>query len=199
MPRSSRHKSSKHSSREAREYSDSEKESNLKDRKGKEESGGGARVSKESEKRKVDSTTKDAKDLYGSGNGDYSEEHGSSKRRRERAGDGVSDRWNGGEDDRTEVSKKLKESKASGELKSGSSSRRREEGVGMFGEGEEGKKSSSGKHRDSGRKEGKEGGVEREKKSKEVKSERSVIDNEEHRETKKAVENTGKVTGWFVG
>ena len=196
MPRSSRHKSSKHSSREAREYSDSEKELNLKDRKGKEESGGGARVSKESEKRKVDST-KDAKDLHGSGNGDYSEEHGSSKRRRERAGDGVSDRWNGGEDDRTEVSKKLKESKASGELKSGSSSRRREEGVGMYVEGEEGKK-SSGKHRDSGRKEGKEGVVEREKKSKEVKSERSVIDNDEHRETKKTVENTGKVTGWFV-
>jgi len=197
MPRSSRHKSSKHSSREAREYSDSEKESNLKDRKGKEESGGGARVSKESEKRKVDSG-KDAKDLYGSGNGDYSEEHGSSKRRRERAGDGVSDRWNGGEDDRTEASKKSKESKALGDLKSGSSNRRREEGVGMYGEGEEGKK-SSGKHRDSGRKEGKEGGVEREKKSKEGKSDRLVIDNDEQRETKKAVENNGKVTSWFVG
>lgn len=197
MPRSSRHKSSKHSSREAREYSDSEKESNLKDRKGKEESGGGARVSKESEKRKVDSA-KDAKDLYASGNGDYSEEHGSSKRRRERTGDGVSDRWNGGEEDRTEVSKKSKESKASGDLKSGSSTKRREEGVGMFVEGEEGKK-SSGKHRDSGRKEGKEGGVEREKKSKEGKSERSVIDNDEQRETKKAVENTGKLTSWFVG
>jgi hypothetical protein len=83
MPRSSHHKSSKHSSREAREYSDSEKELNLKDQ-------------KESEKQKVDST-KDAKDLHGSGNGDYSEEHGSLKQRRERVGDGVSDRWNGGD------------------------------------------------------------------------------------------------------
>jgi hypothetical protein len=68
----------------------------------------------------------------------------------------------------------------------------------VYGEGEEGKK-SSGKHRDSGRKEGKEGGVEREKKSKEGKSDRLVIDNDEQRETKKAVENNGKVTSWFVG
>ncbi|KAG2700717.1 hypothetical protein I3760_06G010300 [Carya illinoinensis] len=191
MPKSSRHKSSKHSSREAREYSDSEKDSSLKDRKGKEESGGGSRVSRDSgssEKRKVDSL-KDAKDLYGSGNGNYSEDHGPSKRRRERAADGVSDRWNGGDDDRTEVSKKSKESKAMGESKSSSSSKRREEGVGVNGESEEARK-SSGKHRDSGRKESREVGFEKEKKIKDGKSERLAIDNEEQREAKKAVEKT---------
>ncbi|KAF5442273.1 hypothetical protein F2P56_034951 [Juglans regia] len=191
MPKSSRHKSSKHSSREVREYSDSEKDSSLKDRKGKEEIGGGSRGSKESgssEKRKVDSL-KDAKDLYGSGNGDYSEDHGPSKRRRERAADRVSDRWNGGDDDRTEVSKKSKESKAMGESKSSSSSKRREEGVGVNGESEEARK-SSGKHRDSGRKESREVGFEKEKKSKDGKSERSAIDNEEQREAKKGVEKT---------
>ena len=41
--------------------------------------------------------------------------------------------------------------------------------------------------------------VEREKKSKEGKSERLVVDNEEHREMKKPLENTGKVTNWFAG
>lgn len=99
MPRGSRHKSSKHSSREAREYSDSEKDLSTKDRKGgREESGAGARVSKESsssEKRKLDSV-KDSKDLYASGNGEYAEEHSSSKRRRERGDEVVTDRWNGG-------------------------------------------------------------------------------------------------------
>ncbi|KAG2709609.1 hypothetical protein I3760_05G247400 [Carya illinoinensis] len=192
MPRSSRHKSSKHSSREAREHSDSEKDSNLKDRKGKEESGGVSRVPKESgssEKRKVDSL-KEAKDFYGTGNGDYSEEHGPSKRRRERAGDGVSDRWNGGEEDRNEVSKRSKESKALGEPKSSGSSKRREEGVGVYGEGAEAKK-SSGKHRDSGRKESREGGIEREKRIKEAKTDRLVVENEEQREAKKVVEKTG--------
>ncbi|KAL4353500.1 hypothetical protein GQ457_06G038590 [Hibiscus cannabinus] len=90
MPRSSRHKPSKHSSRGARDYSDSEKDSGLK-----EESSG--RFSKEpgsGEKRKLDSKDT-SKDLWISENGDYAEEHSSSKRRKDKAEDGVSDRWNG--------------------------------------------------------------------------------------------------------
>ncbi|KAF2315485.1 hypothetical protein GH714_039918 [Hevea brasiliensis] len=102
MPRSSRHKSSKHSSRDARDYSDSEKDSCSKDRKSKEEST--VRVSKDSgsgEKRKLDS--RDNKDSFGSGNGEYLEEYSSSKRFKERAEDGVNDRWNGGDDDKGSV------------------------------------------------------------------------------------------------
>lgn len=181
MPRSSKHKSSKHSSRDTRDYSDSDKDSGLKDRKGKDESS--AKVSKDSsslEKRKPDS-----KDTRGFGNGENSDEHASSKRRKERSNDGVGDRWNGGEDERGEGSRK---SKTSGDSKS----RRRDEGVGVYGEGEEVKKSSSkgeGKHREPGRKESRESGTERERKFKEVRSERSV-DNVEQRISKHVYENT---------
>ncbi|KAJ4840068.1 hypothetical protein Tsubulata_011452 [Turnera subulata] len=151
MPKSSRHKSSKHSSRE---YSDSEKDSSsLKERKGKEESGS-VRVSKESgssEKRKFD--------VKDSGNGDYVEEYSSSsKRRKERGGgggeDGVSDRWNGGDEDGggAEVTKRVKEK--TGESKS----RRRDDSV------EKSSGKSEGRHRDSGsRKEGRESERERER------------------------------------
>lgn len=187
MPRSSRHKSGKHNSKDARDYSDSEKDSGLKERKVKED--GSTRVSKDSasgEKRKLDS--KDSKDLYGSGNGEYLEEYVSSKRRKERVDDGVSDRWNGGENDRAEGSKK---SKASSDLKS----KKRDEG-----DAEESKKSSGkseGKHRESSRKEGREGAGERERekekdrdrKYKEGKGER-LVDNEEHRGSKQATEKT---------
>ncbi|XP_028790822.1 nipped-B-like protein B [Neltuma alba] len=181
MPRSSKHKSSKHSSRDTRDYSDSDKDSCLKDRKGKDEST--VKVSKDSssfEKRKPDS-----KDVHGFGNGENSDEYASSKRRKERSNDGVGDRWNGGEDERGEGSKK---SKTSGDSKS----RRRDESVGVYGEGEEVKKSSSkgeGKHKEQGRKESRESGMEKERKFKEVRSERSV-DNEEQRTSKHAYENT---------
>ncbi|KAI9098016.1 hypothetical protein K1719_025787 [Acacia pycnantha] len=181
MPRSSKHKSSKHSSRDTRDYSDSDKDSSLKDRKGKDEST--AKVLKDSsffEKRKPDS-----KDVHGFGNGENSDEYASSKRRKERSNDGVGDRWNGGEDERGEGSKK---SKTSGDSKS----RRRDESVGVYGEGEEVKKSSSkgeGKHKEPGRKESRESGMEKERKFKEVRSERSV-DNEEQRMSKHVYENT---------
>ena len=107
MPRSSKHKLSKHSSRDSREYSDSEKDSSLKDRKGKDETV--TKVPKDSsssEKRKFDS--KDMKDVYGSGNGEYSDEYGSSKRRKEQSNDEAGDRWNDDEEDRGEGSKKSK-------------------------------------------------------------------------------------------
>lgn len=224
MTRSSRHKSSKHSSRDAREYSDSEKDLSLKDRKSKEESGG-VRVSKESgssEKRKLD--LKDGKDAYGgSGNGEYSEDLVSSKRRKEKVDDGASDRWNGGEYDHRGSGEGSKKSlKASGDSKS----KKRAESVEMYGEGGEVKKSTSssgkgeGKHRDrdrdrdkdSSRKEVREGGAggverekekekdrererEREKKGKDGRSERLVGGGDEQRLVAKQVnENTGKVT-----
>ncbi|KAK7351000.1 hypothetical protein VNO77_10114 [Canavalia gladiata] len=177
MPRSSKHKSSKHSSRDAREHSDSERDSGLKDRKSKEESSAATKASKDSssaEKRRLDS-----KDAHG--NGEYSDEYASSSKRRK---DGGGDRWNGGE----EGSKK---SKAAGDSKC----RRRDGSVGVYGEGEEVKRSSSksdGKHRDSsssGRKEGREGGAEKERekekekekerKFKEGRSEESVDDQEQ--------------------
>ncbi|KAJ7965361.1 zinc finger CCCH domain-containing protein 13-like isoform X1 [Quillaja saponaria] len=185
MPRSSKHKSSKHSSRDTREYSDSEKDSGLKDRKLKEENV--AKASKDlssSEKRKLD--LKDVKDLYGSVNGEYVEEYGSSKRRKERVSNGVGDRWNAGEDDRVDGLKKA-------DVLGDSKSKRRDESAGVYGEGDDVKKSSvkgEGKHRDSRRKEGKEGGAEKDRKLKEGRSER-LIDNEEQRVSKHVVENTG--------
>ncbi|XP_010555725.1 PREDICTED: nipped-B-like protein B isoform X2 [Tarenaya hassleriana] len=136
MPRSSRHKSSKHSSRDAREYSDSEKESTLREKRSS------ARVSKESgsgDKHKLDN-----KEYYDSLNGEYYHEYTSSKRRKENTeDDGASGGWIGGDEDRGEISKN---SKTSSEK-----SRRRE--------GEETKKSGSktdGKHRESSRKESRE-------------------------------------------
>ncbi|XP_031274847.1 uncharacterized protein LOC116133279 [Pistacia vera] len=163
MTRSSRHKSSKRSSRDARDYSDSEKDSSLKDRKGKDE-GSSVRVSKDSggsgEKRKLDS--KESKDLFVSGNVDYEEYNSSSKRRKDRAEDSGNDRWNGGgEDDRTESGSR--KSKVSSETKS----KRRDDD-------ELQRSKSEGKHRESSRKESREveRERERERKGKEGKSER---------------------------
>ena len=67
----------------------------------------------------------------------------------------------------------------------------------VFGEGEEVKKSigkNEGKYKDSGRKESKESGAEKDRKFKEVRRERSA-DNDEQRSSKQVFENTGKVTG----
>ncbi|CAL0319503.1 unnamed protein product [Lupinus luteus] len=120
MPRSSKHKSSKHGSRDAREYSDSERDSGVKDRRSKDDS---ATAAAKVEKRRVvvDSNVKE---------GEFSDEYGggSSKRRKDGG-----DRWNGGGDDDRGGEARNKESK---------SSRGREE------EGEEVKR-SGGKHRDS--------------------------------------------------
>ncbi|OMO88383.1 hypothetical protein CCACVL1_08418 [Corchorus capsularis] len=175
MPRSSRHKSSKHSSRDARDYSDSERDSGLKEKEKKSKEESSVRVSKESgsgEKRKLDSK-ETSKELWSSGNGEYVEEYSSSKRRKDKTDDGVSDRWNGGEDD----GRGEKKSKTSSEAKS----KRREEV-----EGEDSKKSKSeGKHRESSRKEERE----REKKGKESKSDR-LIESEEHRTVKQSAEKT---------
>ncbi|KAL5746535.1 hypothetical protein ACOSP7_027681 [Xanthoceras sorbifolium] len=181
MPKSSRHKSSKHSSRDARDYSDSEKDSGLKER-------SGVRVSKElglgsGEKRKLDSKeSKDSKDVLASGNGDHVEEYNnsnsSSKRRRDRGDDSANDRWNGGgggEDDRT-VEGSTRKSKVSSESKS----KRRDEN-------EEQRSKSDGKHRESSRKESREAEKEKEKekerererKGKEGRSER-FVESEDH-------------------
>ncbi|GMJ10901.1 hypothetical protein HRI_004759300 [Hibiscus trionum] len=163
MPRSSRHKSSKHSSKDAGDYSDSDRDTGLKEKekRSKEESKPGS-----SEKRKIDS-----KDIWISGNGDY--EHSSSKRRKEKADDGASDRWNGGEDD----DKGEKKSRVSSESKS----KRRDDA-----EGDDTKRSrSEGRHRESSRKEEKE----REKKAKEGKNDRSIEANE-HRPVKQSAERT---------
>ncbi|KAE9608875.1 hypothetical protein Lal_00020168 [Lupinus albus] len=120
MPRSSKHKSSKHGSRDARDYSDSERDSGVKDRKSKDDS---ATAAAKVEKRRVvvDLNVKE---------GEYSDEYGggSSKRRKDGG-----DRWNGGGDDDRGGEVRNKESK---------SNRGREE------EGEEVKR-SGGKHRDS--------------------------------------------------
>lgn len=141
MPRSSRHKSSKHSSRDTRDYSDSEDDSGLRERRGGGVEGG-SRVSKDSgssEKRRVEA--KDSKDVYGSRNGDYAEDHGSSKRRKEKFSDGVSDRWNGGDNEGSN------RAKSSGESKS----RRRDD------ENEDARRSGkSERHRESIRKDGRE-------------------------------------------
>ena len=124
MPRSSKHKSSKHSSRDAREHSDSERDSGAKDRRSKEESGGGAKKdSSSAEKRRLDS-----KDAHW--NGEYSDEYASSSKRHKDGGGG-GDQWNGREEG-------LKKSKTAGDSKS----RRRDERVGVYGEGEEVKMSS---------------------------------------------------------
>ncbi|XP_039054369.1 uncharacterized protein DDB_G0283697-like [Hibiscus syriacus] len=131
MPRSSRHKSSKHSYRDDRDYSDSEKESSLKEeKKSKEENSG--RFSKDPgsvEKIKVD--YKDtSKYLWISENGDYADDCSSSKRHKDKADDVVSDRWNGDEDN----GKGEKRSRTSGESKS-----KRREGA----EGDDTKRSKS--------------------------------------------------------
>ncbi|KAF5731243.1 hypothetical protein HS088_TW19G00849 [Tripterygium wilfordii] len=186
MPRSSRNKSSKHSSRDARDFSDSERDSGVKDRKDltRESSVKASKELASGEKRKLDS--KENKESFGSGNAEYSEEYTSSKRRKERLDGSANDRWNGGgQDDRGE-----KKSKASSELRS---TKRRDESVGVFGDVEEsGKKSSGkieGKHRGSSGKDG-EREKDREGKGKEGKSERVVDGEDHHSVTKQVAEKT---------
>lgn len=209
MPRSSRHKSSKHSSRDARDYSDSDRDSALKDKMPREETS--AKVSKDlgsSEKRKQKHSS-DVRDL---GNGQLAEGPSSSKRRKDRSADEGSggDRWNGGEavdpSSKSGSEKAAAKSRASNDSKSKSGwkhdglTERREET-------EEVKKSSKSKlDRDSSRREVKEGVSERERKGKEGKGDKlfesgtgEVVDREvskkhgssedEHR-VKKAEENT---------
>lgn len=211
MPRSSRHKSSKHSSREVRDYSDSEKESGLKEKKGRDDGGSNSssRHLKESisgEKRKIDSKSVDSsvKDLSGGiVNVDYVDEYvassSSSKKRKEKEDD---DRWTGGDNNEHDLSKS--DSKRSS---------RRDESLAAGFDGEEGKRSGSkaeSKHHRSERKERseKEGVSDRDKKS--SKSERLIdvvtgnenVGNEgnrkqgngEDRGGKHGVGNTGKVT-----
>ncbi|XP_043706254.1 uncharacterized protein LOC122655926 [Telopea speciosissima] len=184
MPRSSRHKSHKqhkHSSKDDREYSDSEEDGNLKNRKGKEEVA--VRASRDSasgEKRKLASQSHDGKDLFGPGNGDLSDEYVSSKKRKDRVDATATDRWNGGGDQRVasvvgdketngdsfrQESEKGPKSKVAVDSKSKSSRRddslmdRKDEKVGIAAEGEEVKKninkveSKRKSEKDSGRKE----------------------------------------------
>ncbi|GAB2293961.1 hypothetical protein Dimus_028175 [Dionaea muscipula] len=160
MPRSSRHKSSKRSSREAKDYSDS----GLREKKGEEESSVTNRAGKDSasgEKRKADSKSIDNRDLGVSGN--LVEEYGgsSSKKRKVKVDD---DRWVGGEDEREAV-------KNERHLKSKLS--RREGSSGVHVDGDDGKRSGSKgeiKHHRSDRKDKgeKEAGSERERERKEV-------------------------------
>ncbi|KAH9622257.1 hypothetical protein KSS87_014360 [Heliosperma pusillum] len=196
MPRSSRHKSSKHSTRDAREYSDPDKESGLKDKKVREDvgSGGGGGGSSRhlkdvssGEKRKHDSKSGGlSKETVVLGNAEFDDEFGgrvssSSKKRKEKV---VNDRWVGGDDSSAHemLKSEMKEkevAKGSGDLKR--SSRRDGSRVSGF-DVEEVKKSESkaeSKHHRSEKKERgeKERGSERERKgSRSDKSDKLVVD-----------------------
>ncbi|XP_039045922.1 zinc finger CCCH domain-containing protein 13-like isoform X2 [Hibiscus syriacus] len=164
MPRSSRHKSNKHSSRDARDYSDSERDTCLKEKEKKEESKPGS-----GDKRRLDS-----KDTWISGNGDYV--YSSSKRRKEKVDNGATYRWNGGEDG----VKGEKKSRGSIEF----NSKKREDA-----EGDDAKRiKSEGKYRESSRKEQRE----KEKKGKEGKSDRSM-EADEHRPVKQSAERSDQL------
>ena len=81
MHRSLKHKSSKHSSKDKREFSYSEGDFMVKDPKAKDEST--VKVSKDSSSRKKRNLDlEDGKDVNGFWNGEYSEENGSSMRRK---------------------------------------------------------------------------------------------------------------------
>ncbi|MQL74882.1 hypothetical protein Taro_007254 [Colocasia esculenta] len=109
MPRSSRNESSqrghKHSSREARERSDSEEEGNSRERRSREEpmvaAASGSRVSRdlEYEKRKGSSSAQvsQGKEVAGSGNGEYSGDHGKKRKDRPAESGAAADRCNGGD------------------------------------------------------------------------------------------------------
>ncbi|CAD5334780.1 unnamed protein product [Arabidopsis thaliana] len=174
MPRSTRHKSSKHKDA-TKEYSDSEKETSLKEKKSKEESSTTVRVSKES------GSGDKRKEYYDSVNGEYYEEYtsSSSKRRKGKSGESGSDRWNGKDDDKGESSKKTKVSSEK--------SRKRDEG-----DGEETKKSSGksdGKHRESSRRESKDVDKEKDRKYKEGKSDK-FYDGDDHHKSKAGSDKT---------
>ena len=145
MPRSSRHKSSKHSSREARDFSDSEKDPALKERKGRDDGGGNSssRHVKESasgEKRKLESKSVDiAKDSIGTVNVDYIDEYApsSSKKRKEKVDD---DRWTGGDNEHELAKSETKEMKSASDSRRSS---RRDENITPGFDADEGKRSGS--------------------------------------------------------
>lgn len=179
MPRSSRHKSNKHSSREARDYSDSEKDPGMKEKRGRDDGGGNSssRHVKEStsgEKRKLESKSVDiTKDSIGAANADYIDGFApsSSKKRKEKVDD---DRWTGGDNEPEFSKSEIKEMKSSGDSRRSS---RRDENIATGFDGDEGKRSGTkveSKAYRSDRKERseKEGASERERKG--SKSERSV-------------------------
>ncbi|KAL8160558.1 hypothetical protein V2J09_002095 [Rumex salicifolius] len=182
MPKSSRHKSSKHSSREGRDYSDSEKDTSLKEKKSKEESVS-HRVSREytsGEKRKYESKPVDGKDAGGAGNVDFVEDYvsSSSKKRRDKVDD---DRWTGGDTDERESMKAEKDLKGLSDSKS--RSRRGNESSARVADVDEGKKSAGkgdSKHHRSERKErsDKDGVLERDKKGKEHSTTDRFVDGE---------------------
>lgn len=215
MPRSSRHKSSKHSSREVRDYSDSEKDPGLKEKKGRDEGGSSSssRHAKEfasGEKRKLESKSIDiVKESVVVVNVGYTDEYGPSslKKRKDKVDD---DRWTGGDNEHELLKGDMKEMKTSSDSRRSS---RRDENIAPGVDGEEGKRSGSkveSKSHRSDRKERseKEGASERERKV--SKSERLVDDvletdnigNEgtrklgssaEERGRKSATGNTGKI------
>lgn len=161
MTRSSRHKShkqSKRSSREDREYSDSEGDGRMKEVNGKDE--GAVRVSRDlgsSEKRKLVSQSRDGNDMDPSsyhGNDDAPEEHGSSRRRRDRADGAGADRWNGGGEEKGSKSKGSGESKSKTGRRHDGGSEKKEEIVNEKDESKSVRADSKGKlEKDSGRKE----------------------------------------------
>ncbi|CAK7324162.1 unnamed protein product, partial [Dovyalis caffra] len=175
MPRSSRHKSSKHSSRE---YSDSEKDSSLKEKKAaaaaKEENiSNNSSVRVSSEKRKLD-----LKENKESLNGEYLEEYSSSssKRRKERVEEN-NDRWNGGEEERGEKKGKEKGSEEK------SKSKRRDESV---------EKKSEGRHRESSRKEERERERDRDRDRDREREREREKEKEKDREREREREKKGK-------
>ncbi|GMH19694.1 hypothetical protein Nepgr_021535 [Nepenthes gracilis] len=175
MVRSSRIKLGKQSSREARDYSDSEKGLSLKDKMGKGSASG--------EKRKLDSKSMENKDSVGCRNDEYLEGYGvsSSKKRKEKVDE---DRWTGGDFQReaSKTERNLKDSKGLGDSKSSRSSRR-DDNLGLGVDGEGGKRSGSKaepKHHTSDGKEKneKEVGSERERKVKDITRSERLLDGE---------------------
>ncbi|KZV31511.1 zinc finger CCCH domain-containing protein 13 [Dorcoceras hygrometricum] len=123
MPRSSRHRSHKHSKHSSKDYSDSEDDLRMKDKGTRDENlVKGSRDSVTGEKRKISTPAREGKDVKGP-NGVASEECFSSKRRKEKTDivDG-GDRWHGGGEergngDRTVEKEKLKVDNSKSESK----------------------------------------------------------------------------------
>ncbi|XP_077251287.1 uncharacterized protein LOC143890473 [Tasmannia lanceolata] len=112
MPRNSRrksyHKQHKNNTKDVKDYTDSDEEHSLKDKKVREERvvSSGIRVSME--KKKSPSDPQQGKDLFDPCNGDLSGEYGSSKKGKDRADSSVNNRWNGGSDGLIEGGKEPK-------------------------------------------------------------------------------------------
>ncbi|KAK9053032.1 hypothetical protein SSX86_029662 [Deinandra increscens subsp. villosa] len=223
MPRSSRsksHKQSKHSSKEAaaREYSGSDEDVKVKER-----SSNGGKEDVVPVKISANSSVsgervKHSKDLSNShGNGDISEEHSASLKRREEKSHGVSDRWNGGSSDdkgllmnieNKELLKSKDLSKVVGESKSKSSRRHDGDSVGLVvlekdesksGSGHRSEKSEKRKsEKTSGRKESSQHKEHKESKEKDRGSDRGrKVHHDKHgaEESSKHVENQSSKRG----